>query len=169
MRTCSRAALALSGRSTTSVTPTLQVTVNFMAVRVSPSSSKRELRADGRSRREDVVTAVALRQTSGRRTVIFLWGCPRLGWLGLKFGPAFEGSQDPVAMELGAIEDLIGGIRVGMDNRIRNHLLPSPSSRKLSSDCRAGGRFAVDARQIRRAPRRHPSDKNSVNRACVFP
>jgi hypothetical protein len=38
--TCSRAAHALSGRSTTSVTPTLEVTVNFMAVCASSSRFK---------------------------------------------------------------------------------------------------------------------------------
>jgi hypothetical protein len=46
-RTCSRAALALSGRSTTSVTPDPEVTVNFMARLASPSCSKGKPRADG--------------------------------------------------------------------------------------------------------------------------
>ena len=113
-----------------------------MAVRVSPSSSKRELRADGRSRREDVVTAVALRQTSGRRTVIFLWGCPRLGWLGLKFGPAFEDSQAPVATELGDVEDVIGGIRVSIDNRIRHDLPADDGQERVFAD--VGGHHGVD-------------------------
>ena len=71
-RTCSRAALALSERATTSLTPTLEVTVNFMAVRASHHAPKRNPRTDGSSQREAIVTAIALRQTSGRRTVNFL-------------------------------------------------------------------------------------------------
>ena len=69
-RTCSRAALALSGRSTTSLTPTLEVTVNFMAVRASPSRSK--TKTPRGSRRGSVVTGLTLGQISGGCIVNFL-------------------------------------------------------------------------------------------------
>src|SRR5580698_6640010 len=125
-------------------------------------------------------------------------------------------------VELGDVEDVIGGIRIGMDNRIRNDLLPDDGKERVFANvgdhhgvdpaaaledaedgdlagCAAsasafanpakiafvhldkpfdrqtilqlpgddltepmkeiGGRLAVDARQIRRAPSRHPSDK----------
>jgi hypothetical protein len=39
---------------------------------------------------------------------------------------------DPVAMELGDVEDLIGGIRVGIDDRIRNDLLPDDGKGAVS-------------------------------------
>jgi hypothetical protein len=71
-RTCSRAAVAFSGRSTTSVTPTLELTVNFMAVRASPSRSKTKTsRRWGFSTRA-VVTVLALGQSTGACTVNFL-------------------------------------------------------------------------------------------------
>jgi hypothetical protein len=138
---------------------------------------------------------------------------------------------DPVVVELRDVEDVIGGIRVGIDNRIRHNLRPDDGQERVFADvgdhhgvdfaatlddaedrdfagCAApafalanaakialidldkpferkatlqwpgddltqpmkerGGRLAVDAGQIRRAPRRQASDENSANRFCVF-
>ena len=38
---------------------------------------------------------------------------------------------DPVVVELGDVEDVIGGIRVGIDNRIRNNLLPDDGKERV--------------------------------------
>ena len=41
---------------------------------------------------------------------------------------------DPVVVELGDVEDVIGGIRVGIDNRIRNDLVPDDGQERVFAD-----------------------------------
>ena len=49
---------------------------------------------------------------------------------------------DPVVVELGDVEDVIGGIRVGIDNRIRNNLLPDDGQECVFAD--VGDHHGVD-------------------------
>jgi hypothetical protein len=49
---------------------------------------------------------------------------------------------DPVVVELGRVEDVIGGIRVGVDNRIRNNLLPDDGQERVFAD--VGDHHGVD-------------------------
>ena len=39
-----------------------------------------------------------------------------------------------MVVELGDVEDVIGGIRVGIDNRIRNDLLPDDGKERVFAD-----------------------------------
>ena len=49
---------------------------------------------------------------------------------------------DPVVVELGDVEDVIGGIRVGIDNRIGNNLLPDDGQERVFAD--VGDHHGVD-------------------------
>jgi hypothetical protein len=41
---------------------------------------------------------------------------------------------DPVVVELGDVEDVIGGIRLSIDNRIRSDLLPDDGKERVFAD-----------------------------------
>jgi hypothetical protein len=56
-----------------------------------------------------------------------------------------------VVVEFGDVEDVIGGIRVGIDNRIRNNLLPDDGQERVFAD--VGDHHGVDLPPRLRMPK----------------